>query len=159
MTAETVPAEGLLIAGKREFALDGGTFDTYNPATGEVIARVAEAGAEDVDRAVSAARRSFDSGKWPSMLASRRGRILAKAASAIRARTDELAALETRNGGKTISDARGEVLGAAACFDYYAGASTRMMGETIPVSAPAWTSRCVSQSACAPRSSHGTFPS
>ncbi|HLJ69077.1 MAG TPA: aldehyde dehydrogenase family protein [Chloroflexota bacterium] len=136
MVTETRTAEGLLIAGQRVQAEDGKTFETFNPATGEVIARVAAAGPADVDRAVRAARKAFEGGKWPAMFASRRGRLLAKAADLIRKRTDELAALETRNGGKTIRDSRAEVLGAAACFDYFAGAATRITGETIPVSAP-----------------------
>jgi acyl-CoA reductase-like NAD-dependent aldehyde dehydrogenase len=136
MTTETVQTEGLLIGGERVVAADGKTFDTYNPATGEVIAQVAEAGPEDVDRAVQAARKAFDTGKWATTSASRRARILLKAAGIIRSRTDELAALETRNGGKTISDASAEVLGSAAAFEYFAGAATRTLGETIPVSAP-----------------------
>jgi acyl-CoA reductase-like NAD-dependent aldehyde dehydrogenase len=136
MTTETMTTAEMLIGGTRVAAADGKTFDTYNPATGEVIVRVAEAGVEDVDRAVRAARRTFDEGKWPSFSASKRGRILSKAAALIRARVDEIAEMETRNGGKTITDSRGEVLGTAACFEYYAGAASRIMGETIPVSAP-----------------------
>jgi acyl-CoA reductase-like NAD-dependent aldehyde dehydrogenase len=136
MTTETATTEGLLIGGQRVPAADGKTFDTYNPATGEVIARVAEAGPEDVDRAVRAAHGAFYDGPWPSTMASKRGRVMLKAAAMIRERSKQLAELETRNGGKTISDALGEVLGTAACFEYYAGAATRIMGETIPVSAP-----------------------
>jgi acyl-CoA reductase-like NAD-dependent aldehyde dehydrogenase len=136
MTTETVTAAEMLIGGRWVTAADGRTFDTYNPATGEVIAHVPEAGPEDVDRAVRAARQAFDSGKWPAFSAAKRGRILLKAAALIRVRLDELADLETQNSGKTITDSRGEVLGTAACFEYYAGAATRIMGETIPVSAP-----------------------
>jgi acyl-CoA reductase-like NAD-dependent aldehyde dehydrogenase len=115
---------------------DSGTFETFNPATGETIATVAEAGADDIDRAVAAARKAFEGGKWPSFTAARRGRVLLKAAALIRERANDLAALETKNSGKTISDSLGEVLGAAACFEYYAGAATKITGETIPVSAP-----------------------
>ena len=136
MTTETEAAAGMLIAGRRVAAADGKTFNTYNPATGEVIARVAEAGPADVDRAVRAARQAFDSGKWPAFSAAKRGRVLLKAAALIRDRLAALAELETRNGGKTMTDSRGEVLGTAACFEYYAGAAARIMGETIPVSAP-----------------------
>lgn len=135
VTTETMATADLLIAGRREPAADGKTFETYNPATGEVVMRVAEASAEDVDRAVRSARKAFDGGKWPAFTAARRARVLLKAANAIRARTEELAQLETRNGGKTIRDARAEVLGAAAAFEYFAGAATRMTGDTIPVSA------------------------
>jgi acyl-CoA reductase-like NAD-dependent aldehyde dehydrogenase len=136
VTTETLATEGLLIGGQRLPSSDGRTFDTYNPATGEAIARVSEASPDDVDRAVRAARAAFDGGKWPQFTAARRGRVLSKAAAIIRQRATELAELETRNSGKTISDSLGEVLGAAACFDYYAGAATRITGETIPVSAP-----------------------
>jgi acyl-CoA reductase-like NAD-dependent aldehyde dehydrogenase len=135
MTTETLSTEGLLIGGRREPS-QGTTFETYNPARGEAIARVAEAGPEDVDRAVIAARRAFETGKWPTFTAARRGRVLLKAAALIRERSQELSELETRNSGKTITDSLGEVLGAAACLEYYAGSATRIMGETIPVSAP-----------------------
>lgn len=136
MTTELVNVAEMLIGGRRVAAADGKTFDTYNPATGEAIARVAQAGVEDVDRAVRAARRAFAGETWSAMSASARGRILQRVAVLIRARVDEIAELETRNAGKTITDSRDEVLGTAACFEYYAGASTRIMGETIPVSAP-----------------------
>ena len=136
MTTETITTEGMLIGGQRVPAASGKTFDTYNPATGEVIARVAEAGLEDVDRAVRTARRAFDEGPWTNGGPGKRARALFRAAALIRERADQLAELETRNCGKTISDARGEVLGVALCFEYYAGAATKIMGETIPVSAP-----------------------
>src|SRR4051812_5560515 len=76
-----------------------------DPATGEVIAQVADATAADVDRAVSAARRAFDAGDWRSTPAVLRGRMLSKLAEIVRARADELAALETRNSGKPIVEA------------------------------------------------------
>ncbi|GAC1446104.1 MAG: aldehyde dehydrogenase family protein [Chloroflexota bacterium] len=136
MATKTIATEDLFIGGERVPSVESKTFETYNPATGEVIARVAEAGPEDVDRAVRAARKAFDSGKWPTSMASKRGRTLLKVANLIRSRHEELAQLETRNGGKTISDSRAEVLGAAATFEYYGGAATRITGETIPVSAP-----------------------
>jgi len=120
MVTETATIRGLLIAGKQEQAAGGKTFDTVNPATGEVIARVAKAGREDVDRAVRAARQAFDEGPWPWTAASERGRVLLRTAALIRERAEELAQLEMRNGGKTISDARDEALGAASCFEYYA---------------------------------------
>jgi acyl-CoA reductase-like NAD-dependent aldehyde dehydrogenase len=136
MTTSTVMTAEMLIGGHWVAAADGKTFETFNPATGELIARAPEAGPEDVDRAVRAARQAFDGGKWPAFTAAKRGRVLLKTAALIRARLDELAELETQNGGKTITDSRGEILGTAACFEYYAGAATRIMGETIPVSAP-----------------------
>src|SRR5437868_5566058 len=136
MTTETAATEMLLVEGRRTPATDGGAFETYNPATGQVIARVDEAGPQDVDRAVRAARKAFDEGLWARMAASERAGILLRAAAIIRDRAEDLAQLETRNSGKTITDSRDEVLGAAGCLEYYAGAATRIMGETIPVSAP-----------------------
>ena len=136
MTIEALAIEGLLIDGERVPAADGGAFDTYNPATGETIACVAEAGVADVDRAVKSARRAFDEGSWSLGVASKRGRVLQKAANLLRERSAEFAQMETRNSGKPIRDATGEVLAAALCLEYYAGAATRVMGHTIPVSVP-----------------------
>ena len=136
MTTQAIDTAGLLIEGRRVPAAGGKSFETFNPATGAVIARVAEAGPEDVDRAVRAARRAFDEGPWPWSSASERGRVLLRAAALLRERAEALAQMETRNGGKTIADSRDEVLGAAGCLEYYAGAATRVTGETIPVSAP-----------------------
>ena len=135
--AETGEAkrQGLLIAGERVESADGRTFPTYNPATGAVIAEVALAGVEDVNRAVRASRAAFDEGPWPTWPATRRGRTLLKVAQLIRERRDALAELETRNCGKALADARDEVEGAASTFEYYAGAANKQFGETIPVMA------------------------
>src|SRR5438034_8498792 len=83
---------------------DGKTFDTYNPATGQVLAKVAHASAADVDKAVKAARKALESGPWGKMDAADRGRLLFKLADLIEANKKELAALETLNCGKTITD-------------------------------------------------------
>jgi betaine-aldehyde dehydrogenase len=125
--------ENLLIGGQRVPAADGRTFDTVNPATGEVLAAVADAGLEDVQRAVAAARRAFDDGPWPRWPAGRRTKVILKLATLIADRTKELAQLESQNCGKTIRDATAEVKGVAMCFEYYAGAATKIMGNTIPV--------------------------
>lgn len=128
--------ELLVIGGERVASADGRTFQTHEPATGEVLAEVALADVEDVERAVQAARRAFDDGPWPRWPATRRGRALLRVAHMIRERLDALAELETRNSGKAIADARDEVEGAASTFEYYAGAANKLFGETIPVSAP-----------------------
>ena len=128
----TLTTEELLIGGKRMPAADGKTFATVNPATGETLAHVAEAGVEDVERAVAAARAAFDEGPWPKWPAWRRAKILYKIASIISERVHELATLESKNCGKTITYATAEVKGIALCFEYYAGAATKLMGETIP---------------------------
>jgi acyl-CoA reductase-like NAD-dependent aldehyde dehydrogenase len=131
--AVSVRSEDLLIGGKRMAAADGRTFETTNPATGEVLAGVAEAGAEDVERAVAAARKAFDEGPWPQWPAGRRGKTLLKIANLIAERANDLARLESQDSGKTIRDATGEVKGIIRTFEYYAGAADKLKGDTIPV--------------------------
>jgi len=127
----------MVIGGEGVDAADGQTFDVVNPATGKVIATAPLGGREDVDRAVAAAKKAFDDRKgWASWAAGKRGRTLAKFASLIKANSEELARLESRNVGKPITGARGEVIGASLVFDYYAGAANKIFGETIPVSKP-----------------------
>ncbi|PWT77999.1 MAG: betaine-aldehyde dehydrogenase, partial [Chloroflexi bacterium] len=124
----------LLIDGEHVEAAGGRTFPTYEPATGEVLAEVALAEAEDVDRAVAAARRAFDDGPWPRLPAAERGRKLASVSRLIRERLAALAELESRNSGKALADSRDEVAGAARTFEFYAGAPDKLAGETLPVS-------------------------
>jgi betaine-aldehyde dehydrogenase len=126
----------LLIGGTWRAGEGDKTFDIVEPATSEVMARAAVASPADVDRAVKAARAAFERGIWSEAPASARAKVLYKIAELIRADADRLATLEARNAGKPIRDARDEVLGAAQCFEYYAGAATRIFGETIPVTAP-----------------------
>jgi betaine-aldehyde dehydrogenase len=126
----------LLIDGEWRSGQGEQTFDVVEPATSEVMAKAAVASPADVDHAVKAAREAFERGTWSDAPASARARVLYKIAELIRADVDRLAMLEARNGGKPIRDARDEVLGAAQCFEYYAGAATRIFGETIPVTAP-----------------------
>jgi betaine-aldehyde dehydrogenase len=126
----------LLIGGTWRAGEGDKTFDIVEPATSEVMARAAVASPADVDRAVKVARAAFESGTWSEAPASARAKVLYKIAELIRADVDRLATLEARNAGKPIRDARDEVLGAAQCFEYYAGAATRIFGETIPVTAP-----------------------
>ncbi len=131
--AEHIPTELLLIDGKRVASADGRSFHTVEPATGTVLADVALAGPEDVNRAVDAARAAFDDGPWPRLSATQRGRVLHRIAGIIRERQQSLAELETRNSGKCIADALDEVGGAANTFEYYAGAVDKLFGETIPI--------------------------
>lgn len=126
--------ERLLISGERVASADGQTFQTYNPATGELLAEVARAGVEDANRAVAVARTAFDEGPWPRWSARDRGRALLRVASIMRERLDALAELETRDSGKALADARDEVESAANTFEYYAGAANKSLGDTIPVS-------------------------
>ena len=134
VTVET-PAQ-LLIGGTWHHGQDGKTFDIVEPATSDVMARAAIASPADVDAAVTAARAAFERGAWIDAPASARAKVLYKIAELIRSNVERLATLEARNAGKPIRDATDEVLGAAQCFEYYAGAATRIYGETIPVTAP-----------------------
>ncbi|MCA9832670.1 MAG: aldehyde dehydrogenase [Thermomicrobiales bacterium] len=129
----TIQTEQLIIAGQRVNAIDGETFDVINPATDQVIARVAKAGLPDVEAAVAAARKAFDEGPWPRMAPYERGRIIQKIADRIRERADELAAVESANTGKPMARAKGEILSGAVVFDYYAGAGDKFFGESIPL--------------------------
>ncbi len=113
-----------------------------NPATGEVLTRVAEAAHEDVDRAVKAARTAFDdvSGKWRRMSASERGRILWRIADLIESHIDELAELETVDNGKPIFESRYvDMPMVIDVFRYYAGIATKIQGETININESAFT--------------------
>ncbi len=123
----------LLIDNKWVDPVDGGTFDTYNPATGEVLAKVAAASAKDVDKAVKAARRAVESGPWASMDAADRGRLLYKLADLVERDAKDLAALESLNSGKTINDAQGDMQGVANTLRYYAGWADKVEGRTVPV--------------------------
>jgi aldehyde dehydrogenase (NAD+) len=114
-------------------AADRGTFETVNPATGEVIAKVAAAGPADVDRAVKAARAALESGPWAKMDAAERGRLLYKLADLFEKNADELARLESLNCGKTIRDSRSDLQGVANTLRYYAGWADKIEGRTVPV--------------------------
>ena len=127
----------MVIGGDTVDAAEGRTFDVVNPADGRVMATAPQGGTEDVERAVAAARAAFDDRKgWATWPAGKRGRSLAKLAQLIKDHSEELAQLESRNVGKPISGARGEVVGASLVFDYYAGAANKIFGQTVPVSKP-----------------------
>ncbi|HYH92531.1 MAG TPA: aldehyde dehydrogenase family protein [Candidatus Saccharimonadales bacterium] len=127
----------MIIGGAPAAAVDGQTFEVVDPATGRVMATAPLGGRADVDRAVVAAQAAFEDRKgWPNWAAGKRGRSLAKLADLLKRNSDELAWLESRNGGKPIGSARGEVIGASLVFDYYAGAANKIYGQTIPVSKP-----------------------
>ena len=123
--------EGLLIDGERVASAEGRTFETVNPANGEVFRTVAEAGAEDADRAVRAAARAFED--WGSRTPIQRARVLYRWADLIEEHADELALVETRDMGMAIGDARWCAGNAAAVMRYYAGAVDKFFGSTIPV--------------------------
>ncbi len=127
----------MLIGGQWVTAASGKTFETYNPATGAVLTQVAEGDAEDINRAVAAARAAFESGPWPKMTPSQRGKLLWRLADLIEEHGDELALLETLDNGKPIRYSRAsDVPLTADHFRYFAGWATKIEGETIPVSIP-----------------------
>ena len=151
MTSATLPASStakrplpvkirqtkLLIDGRWIDAADGGTFETLNPATGEVIAHVAEGKAADVDHAVRAARKAFDKGGWRKLPARERGRLLYKLADLIDKNVKELASLESLDNGKPLHDALAADLPLTIdCYRYYAGWADKIEGKTIPINGP-----------------------
>jgi aldehyde dehydrogenase (NAD+) len=132
--APAVPDQQMLIGGRWVSAASGKTFETINPATGEVICRVAEGNKPDIDLAVKAARKAFESGPWPRMSASERGRLLLKLADAIEANKDELARLESLDNGKPLADSLAADLPLTIkCYRYYAGWADKIHGKTIPI--------------------------
>lgn len=125
----------MLIGGQWMPAASGKTFEVVNPATEEVIAHVAEGESEDIDRAVKAARKAFESGPWPEMTPSARGRLISRIGDLILDNLDEFAELESLDNGKPITIARvADVPLAADMFHYMSGWATKMHGQTIPLS-------------------------
>ena len=126
----------LLIGGERVEAADGRTFATIDPSTGQPIAAVAHGGAEDVDRAVRAARAALD-GKWGSLLPAKRALLLYRLADLVEQHADELAQLESLDGGKPVGLAKIVDVGKTVeHLRYFAGWPTKIAGETVPVSQP-----------------------
>jgi len=127
----------LFINGQWAEAASGKTFETPDPATGETLARVAEGEAEDINRAVKAARRAFDEGPWSRMTTSERGRIIWRIGDLILEHLDELAQLESLDNGKPFAVARAaDVPLAADLFHYMAGWATKIEGNTLSLSVP-----------------------
>ncbi|MBV9230127.1 MAG: aldehyde dehydrogenase family protein [Chloroflexi bacterium] len=125
----------MLIDGKWVQAASGKTFPVYNPATGEVMAHVAEGDKEDIERAVTAARKAFESGPWRDMTPSERGRMVWKLADLLEAHADEFAQLEALDNGKSVVVAKAaDVALAVDIFRYMAGWATKIEGNTIPIS-------------------------
>ncbi len=121
----------LLIDGRWVDAAAGETIELLDPCDARPFATIARGQAEDVDRAVAAARRSLD-GAWGRMTATERGRILQRLAQLIIASSDELAQLEARDTGKPMSVARADAAAVARYFEFYGGAADKVHGQTIP---------------------------
>jgi phenylacetaldehyde dehydrogenase len=127
----------LFINGEWTDAASGKTFETPNPATGETLARVAEGDAEDINRAVRAARAAFEDSAWSRMTPSDRGRIIWRIGDLILEHAEELAQLESLDNGKPYAVALGaDVPLAADLFHYMAGWATKINGQTIDISVP-----------------------
>ncbi|MED1471005.1 aldehyde dehydrogenase family protein [Bacillus salipaludis] len=127
----------LYINGEFVESFSSKTFETYNPATGEVLATVYEAGREDINLAVKAAKTAFEQGPWSKMSAAERARIIYKLADLIEEHQVELAQLDTIDNGKPIHETRAvDLPGTIEQFRYFAGWATKVMGQTIPVSGP-----------------------
>jgi acyl-CoA reductase-like NAD-dependent aldehyde dehydrogenase len=128
---------GLLIGSERPAAADGRTFATLDPSSGREIATVPQAGAEDVAKAVSAARAAFDSGPWAKLAPSERGRLMNVLADALEQRQEEIAQIESLDNGKPVKLAQYvDVRGTVAHLRYFAGWATKIEGSVLPVTAP-----------------------
>ncbi|MBN9278762.1 MAG: aldehyde dehydrogenase family protein, partial [Hyphomicrobium sp.] len=125
-----LPERRLLIHGAWTDAANSLTFNTSNPATGEVITQIAEAGVLDIDAAVISARRALDEGPWPQMTGVQRGRILRRLADFIEQDRENLVVLEALDAGKPLAATRRQDLPAAIdCLEYYAGWADKIAGE------------------------------
>jgi aldehyde dehydrogenase (NAD+) len=120
-----------IIGGKDVPASDGQVMDVLSPIDGMAFATIAAGTATDVDAAVAAARRAFD-GAWGKLTATERGRLLIKLASAVEADADSLAALETRDNGKPLKQARADAIALARYLEFYGSAADKLHGDTIP---------------------------
>ncbi|WP_406873186.1 NAD-dependent succinate-semialdehyde dehydrogenase [Aminobacter sp. P9b] len=128
------PDVKLFIDGKWTAAEGGNTIDIYNPATNEVIGKVASAGKGDLDRALAAAERGFKA--WRKVSPFDRAKVLRRAAELMRERVDQIATLMTQEQGKPIGEARMEILSSADLFDWFAEEGRRTYGRVIPARAP-----------------------
>jgi acyl-CoA reductase-like NAD-dependent aldehyde dehydrogenase len=127
----------LLIGSERLQAADGRMFSTLDPATGREIARVPQAGEQDVERAVQAARAAFAEGPWATMAAAGRERLISALADAVEEHAEELAQIESLDNGKPVALAQFvDVAGTAAHLRYFAGWPTKIEGGVLPVGAP-----------------------
>src|SRR5437870_1146185 len=137
MSTQAAPAlnlqTDLFIDGKFVASASGQRFATVNPATGDTIAEVAQAGKEDLDRAVAAARKAVEAGPWAAMRPRQRGRILTRASGLLAARAEEFGRVETMDNGKPIFEsAKIDMPAAAECLAYFGEYADKLYGETYP---------------------------
>src|SRR5579864_2800212 len=123
----------MLINGEWVASKSAKTFPVFDPASEEIIAQVPDANADDVNRAVAAAKAAFEDGPWANTTAQERGRVLFRLAEKIRQNLPQLAELEARNCGKPIVEAEFDINDTATCFEYYGGLATKILGFVNPV--------------------------
>jgi acyl-CoA reductase-like NAD-dependent aldehyde dehydrogenase len=126
----------LLVGGRFVDAASGKTFEDLNPATGEVLAEVADAGAEDVQRAVAAAKKALEEGPWGRMSGAERGRVLLRIADLLDRDAALIARLETEDNGRPIRETSAQSTIVSRWYRYFAGWADKIEGETIPVQGP-----------------------
>ena len=127
----------MLIDGDWVDSSDGATFDSINPATGDVWARIPSATADDVNRAVAAAKRAGDNGgAWGTMSPTERGHCLRRLGDLLVARSEELGEIETRDTGKMFKETRWQAKYIAEYFYFYGGCADKISGETLPIDKP-----------------------
>ncbi len=128
-----VTTYSMLINGDWVASKSNKTFPVYDPSTEEVIAQVPDGNADDVNRAVAAAKAAFEDGPWATTTAADRGRVLFRLAAKIRENQALLADLECRNSGKPIVEAEYDIADVANCFEYYGGLANKVVGYVNPV--------------------------
>src|SRR3712207_2645506 len=126
----------MLVGGEWVGAISGTTFESVNPYTGKVWAMAPEAGEEDVDRAVRAAREAFDEGQWGKMTGTERARLIRRLAELIAENAESLALVESTDNGKLLKEMRGQLNALPEWYYYFAGAADKIQGETIPSDKP-----------------------
>lgn len=135
MNAETAiveSAKGVFIDNRWQSSDSGATIDVYAPAEGAVFAQIAAGNARDIDAAVTAARRAFETGAWGRLDAAERGRLLSRMGQLVLDHEDELTAIEARDTSKPMKQARADIKACARYFEFYGGAADKFHGETIP---------------------------
>ncbi len=132
MTQVSTRQYDLLIDGQWQPARSGGYFDVENPATGQTVARMANAGPEDVAEAVAAAEQAFRHGPWATLPDADRGKILWRMADLVEERRLELGRLESISNGRPISETSSQMLVVASYFRYFAGFCDKIQGSTVP---------------------------
>lgn len=133
----------MFIGGEWVDALSGNTYSSLDPYAGKPWATVPQAGPEDVDRAVKAARKAFEEGPWPQMSGAQRGKLLRKVAELLEARGEEIARIESRDNGKLLREMSGQLKVIPEWYHYYAGAADKIFGDVIPNAKPNFISYTV----------------